>query len=250
MLKKINFNLSNNRHLKAVRSLKFVDTSEKSVNDFKISQYELYEFFSFLNSKLSSGLKKESDSDKLLLINYSNNSENNFYDLNIIQIPVTFIQILIIILVFFLFLFLCKFNQLMEILKNKIETKRNNLDDVYSYRNTCLEYCRSFWFNFRTRRRMYKRRNRHKQRTKQCLSNRDFDYRKKSSKSNKESFYRTDSVVFKRRSVIFRNKKKRITNSFDRLSSQKSSRLIKNNDLLGTNNNNFSTNITDIQILD
>ncbi|RNA41193.1 hypothetical protein BpHYR1_012119 [Brachionus plicatilis] len=212
MLKKINSSVLRRRNLDFFSSLDLFYTSAKANEDLEaeIEQNEFYEFFTFLNSRISPGVKSEPN--QITTINHSNKSQLKLYESNSIQLPVTFIQILIILFVFLFLIFLCKLNQMMEYLKNKIENRSNNFDDVYS--NSCFE-----------------RRKKRKMRSKRFLKNiqRDPDFKAKPNKLHNESFYRKNSAIFKRRSVIYRNKRAKInTDLFDPLSSIKINRFSEN----------------------
>lgn len=189
-------------------SLSLIYKSEKQ-NEIGYSEnenYEFYEFYTFLNSRKSSGLKSESMPS--ILPNYTNNSNSKFFEKNSTQLFVNFIQILIIFFFFFLIIILCKLNQMMEYIKNNMEKKSHKFDRIINF--SCFESFQSFWYNLKLRRRLNKRKKKRKISRISVKKNTYLKQKSKSCRSSHESFYRSNSVISKRRSVVHRNKKKQI----------------------------------------
>jgi hypothetical protein len=134
--------------------------------------------------------------------------EKDFYE----KLPVALVQLLILILVFLIFLFMCKCNKIMETCrdKNEKETKLFD-DDQFNDSMKLKDYFCYLWYNFklkhctrRRRRRRFRNRNKAAGRNKNSNNANNHHHHIYGSNSNDEK-RRNDSLIFRRRSVIYRN---------------------------------------------
>lgn len=125
-----------------------------------------------------------------------------FYDY---ELPVALIQLFILVLVLLIVLFLCKCNRIMEYLREKTQKQTQDLEEIDPYhdRKSLKDYFMLIWYNFKLRQRIKKRRRRRKFRNQEQLAG-----RKINSKGGGVRFGRKDSLIFKRRSAIYRNNRK------------------------------------------
>lgn len=125
------------------------------------------------------------------------------------EMPVALVQLFILVLVFLITLFMCKCNQLMRACREKTEKSLREVEeDNYQDRMGCKQYLCFIWYNFKKRRRFNKRRRR---RIRYMNNNAGRSSYRGSGSSTMR--VRKNSLIFRRRSVIYRNNRKCRTNT-------------------------------------
>jgi hypothetical protein len=222
---------------------------------------DLFDFLEYINTRwVHNKLNKSIDFGNHLNIDQSNlfkfNNANIFkypsskdsYEKGLYEnLPVALVQLLILILVFFIFYFMCKCNKIMESFRDKKENKKtfdgDKFQDSIKFRNYLCYSWNKLKLNYCIRRRR-RRRFRH-------------NHRHVFTDFNNNDKRRNDSLIFRRRSVIYRNSK---SNRKLRQSNLKTNReeskidnkiepTVENSANVNTNNNIF-INSASIQTID
>lgn len=201
--------------------MKFSDTKQLYDEDFT----DLHDFLDYINLnwapkhiKNNTLFKNNFNIEKSNKFKIKNNSvligenswvtfEKSFYE----RLPVALVQLLILILVFLIFFFMCKCNKIMETCRDKAENEKSIDSDQLNDSIKLKDYFCYLWYHFKLkycvrRRRRRRFRNRNRCGVNNKISNNIHVHRHKihSVYSNDEQ-KRNDSLIFKRRSVIYRN---------------------------------------------
>ncbi len=186
---------------------------------------DLFDFLDYIHLKWLPKNKtlKKNDIPKYLTLNLINESlTNNIINTQTDQIsfyekwPVALIQLLILLLVFFVFLFMCKCNKIMESCKGNNKSNQPKLfdEDQYKDQYKLKDYIYHIWNNFklnhcrRRRKRRFKSRKRNKNNSHGYHHHQDFKLNIKT-----EYKYRNNSIIFRRKSVIYRNSRSNKNNN-------------------------------------
>lgn len=230
-------------------------TDNYSDNHFNKEDYDYVDLVDFFNFISTSDKKKSSNELNFNLT--TNNTISNLLGKQTNQtdkldiyyeLPVALIQLFILILVFLIVLFLCKCNKIMEFFREKTQRNPNSYDDdSYNDRITLRNYFNSLCYNFKMRRRLQKRRRRRKHnievnRHENVISNGVSRYGGRRGAVRYNPNARNNSLIFRRRSAIYRNNRKiKKTDSFNSASSLDKRTRRNFNNLNNTNKLNLAS---------
>ena len=205
------------------------NTNDKLINTFSLenAREELQSFYDYHYNQIDQDyvdlyrflkfLLQDNDLKPKNLTHGIDNNLNNTHLTNQTQIdskkieldilPVALIQVFVVISVFLILFLMCKCNRMLEACRDralKSKTTQQLEEDNYNEKMTFKDYVCFLWYSYRMKRRFKKRRIRN-QRFKKRIARKN-GIRERSNSSNRTTNIRNNSLIFKRNSVVHRNR--------------------------------------------